>query len=127
VQQGSKVAIVIAALVLGAALAPPALAANRIALIGCDLTASDGPVATFLQVSGEPGRTSNNPGFAVGGNGGSPGFAIASNGGVIAQDVAGRSCASVMADLVDDGFVFRSAEVSGRLLNQWVSIWQASN
>jgi hypothetical protein len=117
----------IAVLALGTALAPPASAANRIALFGCDLTAIDGPTALFLQVSGESNQANTNRGFATGSNDGNPAFAIESNGGVSSQDVAGRSCARVMADLADDGFVFRSAEVSGRLLNQWVSIWQANN
>ena len=116
-QQVPRVVITLAALALGTALAPPAGAANRIALVGCDLIASDGPSATFLQISGE----------FNGGNNRHPAFAIESNGASSSEDVAGRSCARVLADLVDDGFAFRSAEVSGRLLNQWVSIWQANN
>jgi hypothetical protein len=88
----------------------PAAAADRIALVGCDLTASDGPTATFLQIGGEPGKRGR--------------FASQTDG--VSEDVAGRSCAKVLADLVDDGFAFRSANVSGRALNQWVSIWQAS-
>jgi hypothetical protein len=30
----------------------------------------------------------------------------------------------VLADLADDGFEFRDASVSGRLLDEWISIWQ---
>ncbi len=115
-QQAPRVVITIAALVLGLALAAPAGAANRIALVGCDLTAIDGPTATFLQISGGSDQ----------GHGGSA-FATESNDSLSSNDVLGRSCARVMADLVDDGFTFQSAEVSGGRVNQWLSIWQASN
>jgi hypothetical protein len=130
VQQGPRVAITIAALALTAALAPSARAGNRIALVGCDLTAIDGPTATFLQISGESNQDNRTPGFANDGVVSNPGSTIDSGNSLSSSDsndVVGRSCARVMADLVDDGFQFRSAEVSGGRLNQWLSIWQANN
>jgi hypothetical protein len=100
----------IAALELCAS-ATPAGASDRVAIVGCDLTPADGPTATFLQIAGQARKRS--------------GFVFQSNGS--AQDVAGRSCARVLVDLANDGFEFRSANVSGRLLNQWISIWESND
>jgi hypothetical protein len=111
VQQLLRVLIVTIPTGLCALSASPLAAADRIALVGCNVIAANGPTATFLQIGGEPRKSGP---FATQNNGSS-------------EDVAGRSCAKVLADLVDDGFAFRSADVSGRLLNQWVSIWQANN
>ena len=93
------------------ASAAPAGADDRVALVGCDLLAAGGPTATFLQVAGESRNRS--------------GFVFRSDG--TSEDVAGRSCAQVLADLADDGFEFRSANVSGRLLNEWISLWQSND
>jgi hypothetical protein len=98
----------IAVLGLCAAVSPSVRAADRVALVGCDLLAADGPTATFLQIAGESRNRS--------------GFVFRSGG--TSEDVAGRSCAQVLADLADDGFEFRDASVSGRLLDEWISIWQ---
>jgi hypothetical protein len=130
VQQGPKVGITIAALALSAALASPAVAANRIALLSCDLSAANGPIVNFLQISGESNQAdSRDRGFAfesdtVQGDT-IQGDVSQSDGGFSQPDVTGRSCARIMADLADDGFAFKSAEISGRLASQWVSIWQA--
>jgi hypothetical protein len=126
VQQGPKVGITIAALALSAALASPASAANRIALLGCDLSAANGPIVNFLQISGKSNQTaSRNSGFAFESDT-VESDVVQSDGGFSQPDVTGRSCARIMADLANDGFVFKSAEVSGRLASQWVSIWQAN-
>lgn len=101
----------IAALGLSAIVAPPVGAADRIALVGCNLVAAGGPTATFLQIGGES-RTRS-------------GFVSQNNGA--SEDVEGRSCAKVLADLADDGFAFRNASVSGRLLDQWISLWQSKD
>ena len=98
-------------------LAGPLAADDRIALVGCDLTDKDGPTAIFLQISGEH---HDGPGIAIDGN-------KNSNSDNDSKDVAGRSCARVLADLVDDGFAFRGADAAGRSLNQWVSIWQSGD
>ena len=44
--------------------------------------------------------------------------------GDVSDDVAGRSCAQVLADLADDGFEFLDADVSGGSFDEWVSIWR---
>jgi hypothetical protein len=108
VQHPSKVLIMIAALGLCTG-AMPAAAAARVAIVGCDLTAPDGPTAAFLQIAGESDDDDDDR----------IGFVFRS--GDSSQDVAGRSCAAVLADLANDGFVFRSSNVSGR---QLISLWE---
>jgi hypothetical protein len=98
----------IAALALCASAAP-AGAGDRVAIVGCDLLAQGGPTATFLQIAGESRKQRS-------------GFVFRS--GDTSEDVTGRSCAKVLADLTDDGFEFRDASVSGPPLNELVSIWQ---
>jgi len=110
VQHQLKVLIVIATLGLCAS-ATPAAAGDRVAIVGCDLIALGGPTATFLQIAGESDDR-NRSGF---------GFVFRS--GDSSGDVAGRSCAAVLADLANDGFVFRSSNVSGR---QLISLWESN-
>jgi hypothetical protein len=98
----------IAALGLYAAATPPASAEDRIALVGCNLRAEGGPVATFLQIAGEKRKRD--------------GFVFRSGDG--SRDVAGRSCAQVLADLADDGFEFLDADFADDSFDEWVSIWQ---
>lgn len=104
-----KVLMVTVPTSLYAVSATPLAAADRVALVGCDLAARDGPSATFLQIGIGP---------ATGG---------ARVSRSISETVAGLRCAKVLADLVDDGFVFQSASVSGRLSSQWISIWQSAD
>ena len=106
-QHPPKILLMIAALALCAS-ATPAGAGDRVAIVGCDLLAQGGPTATFLQIAGESRQRS--------------GFVFRS--GDSSRDVEGQSCAKVLADLANDGFEFRDASVSGRSLNQLVSILQ---
>jgi hypothetical protein len=108
VQHQPKVLIIIAALGLFAT-ATPAAAGDRVAIVGCDLLTQGGPTATFLQVAGGDDDDDRS------------GFVFRS--GDSSRDVAGQSCARVLADLADDGFEFR-ASVSGPSLNELVSILQ---
>jgi hypothetical protein len=98
----------IAALGLYAAIAPSAGAGDRVALVGCDLRAQGGPAAIFLQIAGEKRNRS--------------GFVFRSGNG--SENVAGRSCAQVLADVADDGFEFRDADLSAGSFDEWISIWQ---
>ena len=103
-----RILLMIAALGLYAS-ATPAAAGDRVAIVGCDLLAQGGPTATFLQIAGESRKKQN-------------GFIFRS--GDSSRDVEGQSCAKVLADLADDGFEFRDASVSGRSLNELISILQ---
>ena len=105
-QHRSKILIMIAALGLCASTTAAA-AGDRVAIVGCNLIAEGGPTATFLQLAGESRNRS--------------GFVFQSNDS--SQDVAGRSCAAVLADLANDGFVLRSSNVSGR---QLISLWESN-
>jgi hypothetical protein len=108
VQHQPKVLIRIAALGLFAT-ATPAAAADRVAIVGCDLLTQGGPTAIFRQLAGEDDDDDRS------------GFVFQS--GDSSQDVAGQSCAQVLADLANDGFEFRSANVSGR---QLITLWESN-
>ena len=107
-QHQPKVLIMSAALGL-CATAAPAAAGDRVAIVGCDLLTLGGPTAIFRQLAGEDD------------DGDQSGFAFRS--GDSSEDVAGQSCAQVLADLANDGFVFRSANVSGR---QLITLWESN-
>lgn len=112
-RQPNAVLTIIAALGLHATVALPAAAADQIALVGCDLLAEGGPVALFQQIAGEEAEQDNRFVFRSGDSFGDT------------RDVAGRSCAEVLAELANDGFEFQDADFSrGSFLKQWVSIWQ---
>ena len=109
-RQSPTVLTTIAVLGLYAALAEPAGADERVALVGCDLRAEGGPVATFVQIAGEEDDDRDTR------------FVFRS--GDTSRDVTGRRCAQVLADLADDGFEFRDADFSDGSFDEWVSIWQ---
>ena len=110
-QQSARVLTVIVALGLSAAAAPTAGAGDRIALVGCDLFAPDGPTAIFRQIAGSSQKKQS-------------GFVFRSSSNSNSNNVAGQSCAKVLANLAKDGFEFRDASVSGPSQGEWVSIWQ---
>lgn len=111
-QNPSKVLLVIAALGLCAS-ATPAAAADRIAIVTCSVIGQDGPTAISLQIAGEARQQQSGFRFVFR-SGDSNSSSI---------DVTGRSCAAVLADLANDGFVFRSSNVSGR---QLILLWESS-
>jgi hypothetical protein len=99
------------------ATATPAVAGDRVAIVGCDLLTLGGPTAVFLQLAGES-DDDDQPGFVFQDQ---TGFRFQSTSS--SQDVTGQSCAAVLADLANDGFVFRSSEVSGR---QLILLWESN-
>ena len=110
-QHQPKVLIMIAALGLSAT-ATPAVAGDRVAIVGCDLTALGGPTAVFRQIAGDDDDDDDDRISFVFRSGDSS-----------SRDVEGRTCAEVLADLANDGFVFRSSNVSGR---QLISLWESN-
>ena len=97
---------------LSAAAAPSAGAGDRIALVGCDLFAPDGPTAIFRQIAGSSQNKQSGITFRS--------SSIRSE----TDDVTGQSCAKVLANLAKNGFQFLNSSISGPSRGELVSIWQ---
>jgi hypothetical protein len=100
------------------ATATPAAAADRVAIVGCDLLTQGGPTAIFRQLAGEDDDDDRSGFVFQDQTGFQSGGSNSSN-----VDVTGRSCAEVLADLANESFEFRSSEVSGR---QLILLWEAN-
>ena len=81
-----------------------ALAGDRAVLITCDLVDRDGPEVTSAQIGGSSKKRR-----FVGGPDGRR------------DDLRGRSCAEILAELGEDGFEFEAFQVFGRDATQ--GIW----
>lgn len=83
--------------------AAPALAEDSVVLVGCDLLSASGPTALYRQTGGDTGFGS---GFSRG------------------DDVRGRDCAEVLAEVASAGLKFRAFRVTGLNLSQGIWFWE---
>jgi hypothetical protein len=96
------------------AIAGPAGAANdHVVLVGCDLLTEPGPTALYRQ---DGGASSNGTGISIG---------IGGRNGLAEDDVRGRSCAQVLAEVAAEGRNFRDFRIVGPNATQGIWFWKS--